>query len=231
MRWIPLLALVAACAAPEPADPGPAGPEAPGATADRTDGAPPADTASTPDSAPLSTPFDAAVWMASVEAAETDAERIALSGRLLDAVDWRTACGEDDPTAPGRGLVRLLHLDARNALAEVTCQRGAYQSTFALVDARAGRPPRLVRALGVDEYGRVVPDTTASFFGVLSHDPATAPSRFDVLTKSAGHGGCGTDARYRLLPDGGAAVERVLAHPDCDAPLPPAEWPESYPLE
>ena len=216
MRLLLLALLLGACAAPD------AG--APDAGAPRPGGA------ETPDAEPIAEPgFDAAAWMDAVEAATTDAERVALSAQLLDAVDWRTACGEDDPTPPGRGVVRLLHLSPTESLAEITCQRFATQSTFALVDARAGRPPRLIRALGVLEDGTISADTTASFFGVVSHDPTTAPSRFDVLTKRARHGGCGTDAHYRLLADGGAAIEAVRAHTDCDEPLAPEAWPVVYP--
>ena len=210
------LVALAACAAP---------------AADEASAEAPPDTSETPDAEPLSTPFDAEAWMAAVEAAETADGRVALSERLLDAVDWRTACGEDDPTAPGRGEVRLVYLDARNALAEVVCQRFADQAAFALVDARAGRPPRLVRSFGVSEAGEVSDDTTASFYGLLTHDPDTAPTRFDILTKDAGHGGCGTDVRYRLLEDGGAAVERVRAYADCDAPAAPEAWPVTYRAE
>ncbi len=215
MRLLLLALVLGACAAPDPAT-SPAEP-----TPDATD---------TPDAEPIAEPgFDAAAWMDAVEVATTDAERVALSARLLDAVDWRTACGEDDPTATDRGVVRLLHLSPTESLAEITCQRFATQSTFALVDARAGRPPRLIRALGVLEDGALSADTTASFFGVLSHDPATAPSQFDVLTTGADHGGCGTDARYRLLADGGAAVETIRAHADCDEPRAPETWPLVYP--
>ena len=171
--------------------------------------------------------FDADAWIDAVRAAETDAERVALSEALLDAVDWRTACGEDDPTAERRGVVQVHDVDAASTLAEVTCQAFAYQSAFALVDARGGRPPRLVRALGVDEDGTVSADTTASFFGLFSS--ADAAGTFDVLTKSAGHGGCGLDVRYRLRRDGGAAIERVRAHPDCDDPRPPEDWPVTVP--
>ena len=213
MRLLPLLLLLAACAAPAP--PGAAPSDSPGET---------------PDAEPIDAPaFDAQAWIDAVDAADTPAEQIALSERLLDAVDWRTACGEDDPTAPGRGTVTIAHLDDPWSLAAVTCQAYAYQSAFALVDARGGRPPRLVRALGVSEGGRPTADTTASFFGVLSHDRNTAPSRFDILTKSAGHGGCGLDVRYRLQSDGGAAIERVRVHDDCDAPLAPEDWEVTYP--
>lgn len=208
-----LTGLLAACAAP--------------ASEPRMDPAP-TDPADTPDGDPLATPFDAAAWMEAVDAAETPAEQIALTNRLLGAVDWRTACGEDDPTAPGRGTVSLAHLDDRWSLAAVTCQTFAYQSLFALVDARGGRPPRLVRALGVNEAGQPTADTTNSFFGLLSHDRDASPSRFHILTKSAGHGGCGTEVRYRLLPDGGAAIERVRAYAVCDTPRPPDEWPITY---
>ena len=213
-----LAALLAACAAP-PADDGL---EAP------TDDAAP-DTASTPDAEPIDEPgFDAAAWIEAVEAADSEPELVALSADLLDAVDWRTACGEDDPTTAGRGVVRLVHLDDRWSLAEITCERFAYQSTFALVDAPSGRPPRLVRALGVLEDGSVSTDTTASFFGVLYRDEASTPSRFHVLTKSAGHGGCGTDVRYRLREDGGAAIEEVRAYEACDDPVAPEDWPVTY---
>ena len=214
MRLFPLVLLLAACASPAPSDAGPAEPP---------------DRATTPDAEPIDEPaFDAQAWMDAVEAADTPAEQIALSERLLDAIDWRTACGEDDPTAPGRGTVALVHLDDERSLAAVTCQAYATQSAFALVDARGGRPPRLVRALGVSEAGQPTADTTASFFGVLSNDRDAAPSRFDILTKSAGHGGCGLDVRYRLLRDGGAAIERVRAHADCDDPLAPEDWPVTY---
>ena len=185
--------------------------------------------AATPDAEDLDAPpFDPLEWMREVDAAETPAEQIALTDRLLDAVDWRTACGEDDPTAPGRGTLYLAHLDDTRSLAAITCQMYAYQSTFALVDARGGRPPRLVRALGVDEAGQPTADTTASFFGVLTHDRDTAPSRFDILTKSAGHGGCGVNVRYQLLPSGGASIERVWAHTECDEPSTPDTWPLTY---
>ena len=186
--------------------------------------------APTPDGAPIDElAFDADAWIAAAEAADTPAEQVALSAQLLDAVDWRAACGEDDPTAPGRGTLAIVHLDDVRSLAAITCQRFAYQSAFALVDARGGRPPRLVRSLGVTEVGRVTDEVAASYFGLLSHDRAAAPSQFSVLAKSAGHGGCGTDVRYRLLSDGGAEVEAVRAHPDCSAPLPPADWPQTYP--
>lgn len=181
----------------------------------------------TPEAAPIETPgFDAATWLAEVRAAETEAERVALSAALLDAVDWRTACGEDDPTAPGRGDVQLIALGEEDPLVEIVCQRFAYQATFALVDVRPDEIPRLVRALGVLEDGTLSADTTASFFGALVASPE--PGRFGVVTKSAGHGGCGTDATYRLLATGGAAVERVRAHADCDAPLSPEDWPVTY---
>ena len=218
-----LAAVLGACTAPDPAPSG-------GAPSDTTAAAP--DTAASPGAEPIDEPgFDSAAWVRAVGEAETDAQRVALSAELLDAVDWRTACGEDDPTAEGRGVVRLVGLSANESLAEITCQRFAYQSTFALVDAEAGKPPRLVRALGVTEHGAVTPDTTASFFGLLTHDRTGDPDRFSVLTKSAGHGGCGTEADYRLRPDGGASVVEVRAHLECDDPIPPADWPVSYPLE
>ncbi len=212
MRFLPLLLLLAACAAPAP--PVPDG----SATAEET-----------PDALPIDEPaFDVQGWIDAVEAADTPAKQIALSERLLDAVDWRTACGEDDPTAPGRGTVRIAHLDDPWSLAAITCHAYETQSAFALVDARGGRPPRLVRALGVSEDGQPAADTTASFFGVFSHDRNTAPSRFDILTKSAPHGGCGLDVRYKLLPDGGAAIERVRVHDDCGDPTAPEDWPVTY---
>ena len=210
MRLLPALLLLGACATPEPA-------------------APDAPPAATPDARPIDAPaFDAAAWLAAADTAATEAGQVALTAQLLDAVDWRTACGEDDPTAPGRGTMALAHLNEAWSLAAITCQRFAAQSTFALVDARRGRPPRLVRALGVAEAGRPTADTTASFFGLLSHDRASRPSRFDVLTRGAGHGGCGTDVRYRLRPDGGAEIERVRAHADCADPLAPDDWPVTY---
>ena len=216
---LPALFLLGACAPSAPETPAPQAP-------------PTATPAATPDAEPIDEPaFDAQAWIAAVDTAATEAGQIALSGQLLDAVDWRTACGEDDPTAPGRGTLALVHLDDRWSLAAVTCQRYATQSAFALVDARGGRPPRLVRALSVAEDGRPTADTTASFFGTLRHDRDARPSRFDVLTKGAGHGGCGTDAHYRLLPDGGAAIVTVRAHGDCDEPRPPAEWPVTFRAE
>ncbi len=219
---LPALLLLAACAAPDRG-------AAPASAEPSTEAGSPGPEA-TPDGEPIvERNFDAAAWMRAVETATTDPERVALSARLLDAVDWRTACGEDDPTASERGVVHLFHLSPAESLAEITCQRFAYQSTFALVDARAGRPPRLIRALGVRQDGTLSADTTASFFGVISHDPATAVSRFDVLTKSAGHGGCGTLARYRLLAQGGAEVEQVRAYDDCDEPLAAQDWPVTYP--
>lgn len=225
MRFLPLLLLLAACAAPDP------GPGAGDAPADPTAEAEP-DTTLSPGAETIEAPgFDSAAWVDAVREAETDAQRVALSAQLLDAVDWRVACGEDDPTAEGRGVVRLVGLSANESLAEITCQRFPYQATFALVNAEAGKPPQLVRALGVTEHGRVVADTTASFFGLLTHDHAAEPDRFSILTKSAGHGGCGTEADYRLRPDGGASIVEVRAHPSCDAPLPPEEWPVSFPLE
>lgn len=222
---LPALLLLAACAAPDPSD---------GEVAvDTTQAeAVPVDTSGSPDAEPIQEPgFDAAAWIASVEATESEAELVALSSQLLDAVDWRVACGEDDPTAEGRGVVRLVRLATDEVLAEITCQRFAYQSTFALVDAEAGKPPQLVRALGVTERGTVVADTTASFFGTLMHSPSTDADRFTIVTKSAGHGGCGTDATYRLRPNGGASVVEARAHTDCDDPLPLEEWPVTYPLE
>jgi len=219
---LPALLLLAACTAPASDPDTPA--DAPAQAGPDTTASPGAETIEEPG-------FDAVAWIASVEAAETDAERVALSAQLLDAIDWRVACGEDDPTAEGRGVVRLVRLAPDEVLAEITCQRFAYQSTFALIDAEAGKPPRLVRALGVTEEGRVVADTTASFFGLLAHDSDGEADRFSILTKSAGHGGCGTEADYRLRPDGGASVVEVRAHPDCDDPLPPEDWPVSYPLE
>ena len=220
---LPALLLLAACTAPDSARPG-------GTPSDTTAAAP--DTTASPGAEPIEEPgFDSVAWVVAVREAETDAQRVALSAELLDAVDWRVACGEDDPTAEGRGVVRLVGLSANESLAEITCQRFAYQTTFALVDAEAGKPPRLVRALGVTEHGSVTPDTTASFFGVLTHDRQGDPDRFSVLTKSAGHGGCGTEADYRLRPDGGASVVEVRAHLDCDDPTPSDAWPVSYPLE
>lgn len=215
--FLPALLLLGACAAPSPADP--------------TDPARPAASAPTPAAEPIDEPaaFDALGWMAAAEAAETEAEQVAVSARLLDAVDWRGACGEDDPTAPGRGTLSIVHLSERQSLAAVTCQQYATQNAFALVDARAGRPLRLVRALAVGDDGRPTGETTASFFGALSHDRAQAPSRFDVVTKAAGHGGCGTAVRYRLLADGGAEIESVRAHPDCDDARAPETWPQTYP--
>ena len=215
--FLPALLLLGACAAPVPdvSDAAPARPQAP--------------PAATPDAEPIEAPaFDAVAWMAAADTVSTEAGQIALTERLLGAVDWRTACGEDDPTAPGRGTFALVHLDDQWSLAAITCQQYATQSAFALVDAKSGRPPRLVRALGVTEDGQVTADTTASFFGTLSHDRDARPSQFDVMTKSAGHGGCGTDARYRLLPDGGAQIEAVRAHGDCDAPLAPDAWPVTF---
>lgn len=207
MRVLLASLLLAACASPTPdADPS-------------TDA---------PSAEPLNeTAFDAATWIEDVRAAETDAQRIALSSRLLDAVDWRTACGEDDPTAPRRGVVELRDIGDDRTLAEITCQAGAYQSAFALVDADAGRPPRLVRAFGIDEDGQPTADTTASFFGVLitSGEP---PGAFEILTKSAGHGGCGLQTQYRLRTDGGAEIAYVRAYDDCDEPVAPEEWPVTY---
>lgn len=218
MRFFPLLLLLAACAAPAPETESPDSAILPSDT-----------TAETPDAEPIAAPpFDAQAWIRAADAAETPGEQIALTERLLDAVDWRTACGEDDPTAPGRGTLFFAHLDDRWSLAAITCQAYDHQSAFALVDARGGRPPRLVRALGVDEEGTPTADTTASFFGVMTHDRNTAPSRFDVLTKNAGHGGCGVDVRYRLRADGGAAIERVRALPSCDDPRAPETWPVTY---
>ena len=212
MRLLLIAALLGlgACATPDPtATPDPETPDAD----------------VTPDGEEISEPFfDSEAWIAEVEATDDPGLLTSLSADLLDAVDWRTACGEDDPTATGRGLVQIHHLDADVALAEITCQQFAYQSTFALVDARSGRPPRLIRSLGVTEAGEVATDTTASFFGLVT--PADDdPPRFDVLTKSAGHGGCGTETRYALQPDGGAAILRIRAHADCDAPLAPEAWP------
>lgn len=204
MRLLPALLLLAACAAPA---------SGPG---------------DTPDGALLDTPFDAEAWMAAVEIAESPREQITLTEALLDAVDWRTACGEDDPTAPGRGTLALAHIGATQSLAAVTCQQFAYQSTFALVDARAGKPPRLVRSLVVSEDGMPTEETADSYFGVLSHDSERAPDRFDVFTKGAGHGGCGQEVRYRLLPDSGAAIERVRHYDDCRVPLARDAWPVTY---
>ena len=212
--FFPVLMAFGACAAPAPE------------TSPAPSQAPPA---ATPDAKPIEAPaFDAVAWMAAADTAETEASQIALTEHLLGAVDWRTACGEDDPTAPGRGTFALAHLDDQWSLAAITCQWYATQSAFALVDAKGGRPPRLVRALGVTEDGQPTADTTASFFGTLSHDRGARPSRFDILTKGAGHGGCGTDTRYRLLPDGGAQIEAVRAYADCDSPAPPEEWPVTF---
>ena len=222
---LPALLLIAACAAPDPSDG-----EVPVDTT-RTEAAA-IDTSGSPDAEPIEEPgFDAAAWIALVEATESEAELVALSSQLLDAVDWRVACGEDDPTATGRGVVRLVRLAPTSVLAEITCQRFETQSTFALVDAEAGKPPRLVRALGVTDRGTVVADTTASFFGTLMPPTTNDEDRFSILTLSADEGGCGTDAAYRLRPNGGASVVEVRAHTDCDAPLPTEEWPVSYPLE
>lgn len=181
----------------------------------------------TPEGEPISTPFDAAGWVTAVRAASTDSVRVALSTALFDAVDWRVACGEDDPTAPRRGVVQLHDVDDRQTLAEITCDAGPYQSVFALVDAAAGKPPRLVRSLTVTEAGEPAADTTESFFGLVSTDDAP-DGHFDILTKGAGHGGCGTDVRYRLELDSGARIARVRAHPDCDEPLAPDAWPVTY---
>ena len=210
---LPALLLVAACAGPAPAPD-----DAPGE---------PSPASEAPAAVPLDPPFDAAAWIASVRAAETDAERKALSSLLLDAVDWRTACGEDDPTAPQRGLVQLHDVGTDRTLAEITCHAGASQSTFTLVDANAGRPPRLVRAFGIDEAGRPTPDSTTNFFGLLSVEGRPS-SRFGITTKDAGHGGCGIHATYLLRPDGAATIVEVRAHDDCDRPLAPTEWPVTY---
>ncbi len=221
MRVLPLLLVLAACTAPAP--------DVPSADAPSADSPAAEAPAATPDAEALeSPPFDPQEWMRAVDAAETEAEQIALTDRLLDAVDWRTACGEDDPTAPGRGTLALAHLDDTWSLAAITCQEFPLQSTFALVDARGGRPPRLVRALGVDEDGVPTADTTASFFGVLSHDRDTAPSRFRILTRGAEHDGCGIDVRYQLQADGGAQIEHVRARADCDDPRPPDAWPVTF---
>ena len=193
--------------------------------------------ASPPASGPTETPdgeiideprFDPAAWTAAVEAAETPAELVSLSEALLDAVDWRTACGEDDPTAPGRGILQLHDLKDDRTLAEITCQTRASQSSFALVDVDAGHPPRLVQSLGVSEAGEPTEEETSSFYGIVS-TAGEPPGAFEVLTKSAGHGGCGLDVQYRVLDDGGAEIVRVRAHDDCDAPKPPADWPVTYP--
>ncbi len=206
-RLLPALLLLAACASPAPVE------------------------QDAPDAEPLQdAPFDAAAWIEAVRAADSEDARIALSGRLLDAVDWRTACGEDDPTAPLRGLVQLHEIGGDRTLAEITCQAHAYQSTFALVDADAGRPPRLVRAFGISEEGEPTADTTASFYGVVS-TAGEPPGAFDVITKSAGHGGCGIYAHYRLLPDGGARIIEIRAYDDCGAPMASEEWPTTYRAE
>ena len=213
---LPALLLLGACAAPAPADP-----------AAPTDAA----SAPTPDARPIDEPeaFDALGWLAAAEAAETEAEQVAVSSQLLDAVDWRGACGEDDPTAPGRGTLAIVHLGDRRSLAAVTCQEFALQPAFALVDARAGRPLRLVRALAVGEDGRPSGETSANFFGVLSHDRDQAPGQFSVVALAADHGGCGTAVDYRLLADGGAEVEAVRHHDDCDDARAPDAWPQTYP--
>lgn len=204
-----LAALAAGCASPTASGPAGPGPEAP--EGEPVEGA----------------PFDAQAWIAAVEAATTDAERVALSTDLFDAVDWRVACGEDDPTAPRRGVVHLHDVEEPGVLAEITCDAAAYQSVFALVDAEAGKPPRLVRSLTVSREGVPGADTTASFFGVLAAEAAPA-GHFDVLTKDAGHGGCGRVVRYRLGADGGAEIARVWLHDDCDEPLAPEAWPVTY---
>ncbi|WP_412063669.1 hypothetical protein [Rubrivirga sp. IMCC45206] len=215
MRSLPalLLALVlGACASPEttPAD---ARPEAPAE-------APPGEPVAAPD-------FDTAAWIAAVEAAPDDTALVSLSETLLGALDWRAACGEDDPTVPRRGIVQIHRLGAE-AIAEVTCQAFAYQSVFAVVDL-SGATPRLVRARIVGEDGRPSADVTESFLGVLS--PGDAPRTFAVLTKSAGHGGCGTDVRYRLRPDGSAAIATTRAYADCDDALAPEAWPVTFTAE
>ncbi|WP_412067125.1 hypothetical protein [Rubrivirga sp. IMCC43871] len=208
MRSLPALLLafaLGACASP--------GPDAAPPSTD----APPGEPVATPD-------FDTAAWVAAVEAAPDDAALVALSESLLGALDWRTACGEDDPTAPRRGVVQIHRLGA-DAIAEVTCQAFAYQSVFAVVDL-SGATPRLVRARLVGEDGRPSADVTESFLGIVS--AGEAPGTFAVLTKSAGHGGCGTDVRYRLRPDGSAAIAETRAHAGCDAPLAPASWPVTF---
>lgn len=208
---LPLLLTVGACAAPPASEPPPpALPEAP------------------PRGEPLERPaFDAAAWLEAVAVAETGADREALASDLLGPADWRAACGEDDPTAEGRGEIRLAPVAEDRVLAEVTCERLPLGRAFALVDLEPGRHPRLVRAFGIDDGGLPTADASAGFFGVPSYPPDGGPG-FEVLTPAASGSGCGLWVRYRLRPDGGAAVVRVRAYENCAAPRPAEDWPETY---
>lgn len=216
MRSLPALLLalaLAACANPG-VDPAPPPADAPAE-------APPGEPVAAPD-------FDGPAWLAAVEAAPDDAALVALSETLLDALDWRTACGEDDPTSPRRGIVEVHHLGDGLDIAGVTCETFAYQSVFAIVSIPPDAAPRLVRARLVGEDGQPSENTSESFLGLLS--AGAVPGTFEVFTKSAGHGGCGTDARYALQPDGSATVVQVRAN-DCTAPVSPDEWPVTFSAE
>jgi len=212
--------LLGACAAPAPADPvPPADPEPP---------AEPAPAEPAPQGDPIEEPvFGTAGWLAAVAAATTEAERAVLSATLLDAVDWRSACGEDDPTTDGRGDVALHPVAGARVLADVTCQRLGAGRVFALVDLEPGRAPRLVRAFGISDAGRPTGEPVAGFFGIPTYEPDGA-GRFEVLTPRAPDRGCGLLVHYALDADGGATIEAVRLHDACDAPLPAADWPVTY---
>ena len=211
---LPLLVLVGACAGPpETSEPQPGPPAVP-------EGA--------PEPEPISEPtFNTAAWVAAVAAAEAEAELVELSAALLDAVDWRTACGEDDPTPEGRGVVRLVPVAGERVLADVTCQRLPPGRVFGLVDLEPGRMPRLVRAFGIGDDGLPTDEPVAGFYGVPTYAP-DGGTRFELLTPAASGSGCGLFVRYRLRDDGGAAIELVRTYEDCAAPRPVEDWPVTY---
>lgn len=171
---------------------------------------------------------DVTAWTDRVRGATSDDELIAFSTELSAAADWPAACEDDDPTAYRRGIVRVVDLDGERTLAEVTCQTYAYQSTFVLV-ATPDDQPHVVRALRVVEDGTVSTDTLAHFVGYLYHDETAPSDGFGIVSKSAGHGGCGTDVTYRLQADGTADIDEVRAWPDCEDPVAADEWPVTYP--
>jgi len=148
-----------------------------------------------------------------------------------NVLNWPDECDYVDPLFLEQSGIKQYQINEQESLILVLCFRAAYQDNYRVYYLHNSEvQPIKLKTLyqGVNE--QIQEYFVESFASIdPNNDFATKGNKLYILSKGAGHFGCGYYAQYEWNNSSKEyELIKFKAHFDCDSPLSHEEWPIIY---